>query len=51
MFSAALNWTIGSGEKALNSFVLRLHEGRLGRYLAIHLPLPIQEVFYALPSW
>jgi hypothetical protein len=33
MFSAAKNWTIGSGEKALNSFVVRLHEGLLGRYL------------------
>jgi hypothetical protein len=33
MFSAAKNWTSGSGEQALNSFVVRLHEGLLGRYL------------------
>jgi hypothetical protein len=32
MFSAAKNWTSGSGEKALNSFVVGLHEGLLGRY-------------------
>ena len=33
MFSAAKNWTSGSGEKALTSFVVRLHESLLGRYL------------------
>jgi hypothetical protein len=37
MFSAAKNWTSGSGEKALNSFVVRLHEGLLGRYLGYPL--------------
>jgi hypothetical protein len=51
MFSAAKNWTIGSGEKALNSFALRLHEGRWAVILTIHLSTPIQEVFYALLYW
>ena len=37
MFSAAKNWTSGSGEKALTSFVVRLHEGLLGRYLGYPL--------------
>ena len=37
MFSAAKNWTSGSGEKALNSFVVGLNEGLLGRYLGYPL--------------